>query len=84
MVSVKGEIGGVAFRAEFGTAHIAQLDQGTIGRAFQYDGFEFLRISQTSDRTHTDLKLLPIGSRRLTHFARRHLDILFLQRRDDV
>ena len=80
VLAVIAKLSAVAFGAQFGAAHIAQLNQRTtVFRALHHDMVELLGIAQTAHGAHADLVVLAGRRGLLPHLARRHLDVLLAQ-----
>src|SRR5260370_61560 len=83
-VSVLMTLPAVPLRAQFGAAHVPQLDQRAVLGALNHNVLELFGVAQPAHGAHADLVRL-VGRRGLlSHLSRRHLHVLLAQRRRHV
>ena len=82
-VAVEIRIGRIVLRGELDPCHVAQPDH-RVGGLFDDDIVEFVGIGEAPERLHRDLERALLRHRRLIEHAGGDLDVLALQRDDDV
>ena len=83
-MSAEGEIGVIAFCAEFGTADVPKLDDGAVLGLLDDDSLEFLWIGEASGDAHTEVVEMSGGDRGLADWSGGDLDVLFGEGAGDV